>query len=414
MLTTILDQVSRLVGQGHIISAFVPWFLFCFANIVTFAVIIGPASALRLWHGEIASSAGATAVMSLVVFLLLIVGAYLVASLNGFFKRFLEGRYLGPPLGPLMRWKRERKRVRLGKLEREANTIAEELGKAREFVTEIHKTIPSLYSSGRLDNAGKILPSDSGDRYRRELSGLVKDDKGLGALKQAAVTLETLYRQFDPQQFESYQVRLYLAAEKFVKHKETMLSALVEAREKSFASLAVVAPTDYGNILAAANQYAASRYGIESIVFWSRLQQVIPKRYMEIVRDAKTLMDFLTAVTLLSIVYSILWFLLLPYLVETVLTLFCVTTGGLLAGWLFYTAAAEAASSFGELFRSCFDLFRHKLLRQFGLPLPPNLKVEKELWTRLSKFVLYDEPLDLEFAKSAPPIPAIAPNPRLE
>jgi hypothetical protein len=59
--------------------------------------------------------------------------------------------------------------------------------------------------------------------------------------------------------------------------------------------------------------------------------------------------------------------------------------GGLALSRLTYRAAVTSAAAFGDLVRSCFDLFRGDLLTHLGWPLPDKLTDERALWGALGQ-----------------------------
>jgi hypothetical protein len=52
-----------------------------------------------------------------------------------------------------------------------------------------------------------------------------------------------------------------------------------------------------------------------------------------------------------------------------------------------YRGAVQAAVGYGELLRSCYDLYRRDLLKQMGFVLPKKFDDQKELWVALSQHV---------------------------
>jgi hypothetical protein len=59
--------------------------------------------------------------------------------------------------------------------------------------------------------------------------------------------------------------------------------------------------------------------------------------------------------------------------------------GALLLSRCSYLSAVTTAGVFGELIRSCYDLFRGDLLTRLGWPVPPTLLAERQLWTVLGQ-----------------------------
>jgi len=62
----------------------------------------------------------------------------------------------------------------------------------------------------------------------------------------------------------------------------------------------------------------------------------------------------------------------------------------LILAWLSYLGAIAAAIAYGESIQTAYDLYRFEVLKAFHLPLPANLKEERELNKRLSDFLRQD------------------------
>jgi hypothetical protein len=89
--------------------------------------------------------------------------------------------------------------------------------------------------------------------------------------------------------------------------------------------------------------------------------------------------------------------------------------GALALSWLTYRAAIASAAVFGDLVRSCFDLFRSDLLTHLGWPLPEKLPDERDLWGALGK-QLYRRGTDSQEQEriNAPRVPSRSAPPNSE
>ena len=66
----------------------------------------------------------------------------------------------------------------------------------------------------------------------------------------------------------------------------------------------LILPTRLGNVIRSFERYPDEQYGMESILFWTRLASVIDKDYANIVTDAKTSLDFMLNSSLLSAILA--------------------------------------------------------------------------------------------------------------
>jgi hypothetical protein len=183
-----------------------------------------------------------------------------------------------------------------------------------------------------------------------------------------------------------------------------------------------ILPTRFGNILRAAENYPAIRYGIDAVPMWSRLIHVIPDKYYERVDRSNNQVAFLINCSLLSLILSLLNLLASSYQFLTFryvyvhqplsppllyfipvdlplevyqqrAVLYLVGSGfSLLWFWIFYKAALPVAEQYGNMIRSAFDLFRFELLNQLNLSLPADSDEETDTWRMVSEFVVLGDP----------------------
>jgi len=146
-----------------------------------------------------------------------------------------------------------------------------------------------------------------------------------------------------------------------------------------------VSPTRLGNIFAMIEEYPNLRYGMDGMVFWPRLIPVIPKEYSEIIADEKMGFDFLINLSLLSGIFALETFIIFWAKFRDFKLLFLSIIFAMLF-YLFYRISLLFVSSMGNLIKSCYDLFRHDILKQMNIAIPDNIEEEKLLWYRLSNY----------------------------
>lgn len=149
-----------------------------------------------------------------------------------------------------------------------------------------------------------------------------------------------------------------------------------------------VMPTDLGNAFALAEEYPDYRYNMDGVTFWQRLLGVIPSNYQEMLGDEKATLDFLLNLSLLSYCFGLevvvagLW-LAWPY---AAVGLFF-----LILGYTLYRSGVSTTITLGELIKSCYDLYRHELMKEFGIEPPGRLADERQIWQRLAYYILTGE-----------------------
>jgi hypothetical protein len=152
------------------------------------------------------------------------------------------------------------------------------------------------------------------------------------------------------------------------------------------AELGAMLPTRLGNTLRAAESYSGDgeRWGLDAVFWWPRLYLIIPDSARGQVDEARASMDQMVVLSVLSAVFAAVaagfGIAGLPLAVWA-----SCAVGALVVSWLTYRAAVSSAAVFGDLVRSCFDLFRNDLLTHLGWPLPERLPDERALWNALGQ-----------------------------
>jgi hypothetical protein len=152
------------------------------------------------------------------------------------------------------------------------------------------------------------------------------------------------------------------------------------------ADLADVLPTKFGNTLRAAESYAGDgeRSGLDAVFWWPRLYLVIPDSARQQVDEARASMDQIVVLSLLSVTFAAVTIGFGIAGLRLTVWVSC-AVGALVLSWLAYRAAVASAALFGDLVRSCFDLFRNDLLTHLGWPIPKTLPDERALWNALGQ-----------------------------
>lgn len=185
----------------------------------------------------------------------------------------------------------------------------------------------------------------------------------------------------------------------------------------------LVMPTRLGNTIRSFYYYPKREYGIDAPEMWPRLVLQIDKDYAVIVDDAKTSFDFFINCSLLSVLLTTAFLLvvvLYPASIGTKYALLAVVIRVVVFASLAYSLyqiSIARAQEWGKMVKSAFDLYRWKLLDQLGYKQKPlTRRAERDLWLEISRQTIYGdsfvkkEPLDYADATSHFPTAAPAAN----
>ena len=147
----------------------------------------------------------------------------------------------------------------------------------------------------------------------------------------------------------------------------------------------LVCPTALGNAFAVAEEYPLDRYGMDGVLFWPRLRQVVDSQLLQMVDNLKMFLDFELNVSILGLILG----------VEAAIV--GIRSGAVgwwvaaglawVASWLACRAGIRVVRAMGVLLNTCYDFCRKELLKRFGLAQPPNLIEEYAMWVRLGAFL---------------------------
>jgi DNA-binding ferritin-like protein (Dps family) len=156
-----------------------------------------------------------------------------------------------------------------------------------------------------------------------------------------------------------------------------------------------VLPTRLGNAIRAFEFYASERYKIDPITLWSRLVTVLPKEFLERVKEVRTYFNFLVNTMLLLQLIGLE--LLVAAACNTSYWPLLGTLTNFVISYVIYRAAVSRAIDWGFLFNTAFDLYRRDLLKQFGFRPPSKIEEEQELWIKILQLIMYKKTKDLAF-----------------
>ena len=147
-----------------------------------------------------------------------------------------------------------------------------------------------------------------------------------------------------------------------------------------------VLPTRLGNVFRSAETYpsAEGRYGMDAVFFWPRLLPVVPDSMRALLAEARSSINTLIATSFLASGFALAF--LCFFLVRPGFPLVWLmgAMGGLVISRISYLSAMSAATTYAELVRVSFDLYRHDLLKQLGFARPRSLTDEQLLWRNIA------------------------------
>lgn len=146
-----------------------------------------------------------------------------------------------------------------------------------------------------------------------------------------------------------------------------------------------VMPTRLGNILKNAELYPLDRYNIDAVLVWPRLYHSLPDRFIQLITEARSSLDFSLAIATLSLLFStISGFWLMVAKAPGWLFLLCFW-GGALVAWFSYRSALSNTAAYAEQVKVCFDLYRKELVKQLRLKPAITPDAEKQQWQEIRK-----------------------------
>ncbi|MFF3091625.1 hypothetical protein ACFVRB_42295 [Streptomyces nojiriensis] len=147
-----------------------------------------------------------------------------------------------------------------------------------------------------------------------------------------------------------------------------------------------VRPTRLGNIFKAAELYPQLRYGIDAVLVWPRLFQLLPGGLLGALATARAELSALLVRAVLSCAFAVLGAGCVAARGGPPALLLCCLWGGVLLAWASYRGALNAALVYGQHVRVAFDLHRLDLLEALGEERRPGPDAERERWKRICLF----------------------------
>jgi hypothetical protein len=380
-LTSLLDKIAGIFAKQFVIAAFLPTLIFAFVN---GCLVRGGFRWLMSWFTP--QSPGASALDAAVTSVALVVGAYLLSSVNVLLRETLEGKHFPRWLSDHFEASERGKYSLIDKKYREARDEAERVGNSR---ADWQRKLSGAAVTGDGKNAYVYATrSDAIARLHEQIEAAraVPSNELEDAVNMLCVELEKSSVSRDNGENDLERDRSALLdvlddAEDAWRAREVRNFGLRSHRFGSFR----IEPTIMGNIAQSMLSYGPSRYGLNAEAFWSRMQPTIQanKDFYASIQDAKTQLDFLIACCWLTTGTTGFWVVRATFGPPSILFLLLMAGLGPMAARMFYLLACESYVTFAELVRTSIDLYRFALLKSLHMRLPSGIREERAIWNAL-------------------------------
>jgi hypothetical protein len=137
-------------------------------------------------------------------------------------------------------------------------------------------------------------------------------------------------------------------------------------------------PTRLGNILRAAEDSCAAKYGLDAIICWPRLWLLLPEEVKTEVSLARQGLNRVVRLWIWGLLFGV-WTLVFGVWWSLPL--------GLGTAWLAYGWMVQAARVYGDLIEAAFDLYRLQLYQAVRWPLPSTPAEERAAGRALTDYL---------------------------
>ena len=320
MFSAFLGGVKGYFGKGFVLAVWVPVLIASFAILMTVA---GTQAKLECyWKNWLALGSELQTFVGIIVFFIITLIAFFLHHLQLQITQFFEGYW--PEIGAIGKfkyWKRRRYIHQFRNIHAFLKILGEKIPLLEEKIRRLEMRLNTMPITWLLLRQYNCL---AGILFLRESQTNLQSDQ----LQQSKNKLQRDWGRF--------------------RQKQKILSKEFPALEDE------ILATSFGNRYRSAEVYPFVRYGIDSVVFWPRLLEVVPEGLQGRLQDAKIAVDFWLLCSLLCALYTGVAFVCTIFLefwaiglvlLGAALTVFC------------YRAALPPVMAYGELIRVAFDLY---------------------------------------------------------
>jgi hypothetical protein len=397
MLGTLLDKLQSLFSKNAVIGS-IPLFAFLFANsLMTYRVSYW----FQVWVKKYFFSQDSTrlALLSFTLLLIVVILSYFLSMLSVVMREVLEGkRLIGSFLSNVLS---QRYRDRLIEVEARLHKARTRYISIRQNQQRWSREISAAYQLGKTALTSTYQHSAGIDT----LLGLRRSNQeiALDALNAQVDLVITGLKGNNPELVQGPNAASSATLDDDQGKILQLIRYVVDKAEAEYATYLAefqfdyageeVAPTKMGNISRIAPHYAATRYSMNLDLLWTRLQKVAASdtNFYSGLQDAKMQVDFLVGLVWYSILFTLTWVGVLPFLGEGRSLFPWIAALGPLISYTWYRVALQNYRAFADLLCATVDLFRLDLLKALHVPLPVNAEQEFLLWESIERRLAYVE-----------------------
>lgn len=145
------------------------------------------------------------------------------------------------------------------------------------------------------------------------------------------------------------------------------------------------APTRFGNVVAAADDYPRLMYSMQTLYWWPRLLPLLPVEFQDQLRTVETPMRAMLNLGMVAFTLGAVAAAALALAGSQFVAAVMALAVGCILAELFYRAAVAQAADLVRAIWVAFDLYRAEILKQFGEEPPSDLDTERALWMALAE-----------------------------
>ena len=409
MFGTVLDKLGSYFGQSFLLSRCFPWLLCLIVNLLIASIEFPQMRAFV--EGEYAGATSTKAFDFVAALIAVGVLAYATSPIIQAMTEFLEGDWIGSPLGrlaaPFLVPFEAARRDRLNAEYRDIFDRRTKLPNTKRVIAQLRNDRAAGARLRRIVDVGAINDADSrfGEVMRHRWLNLEISpdtfkafvDSLSRALRSNCADIANL----DPGENAEEAERLAEIHNGTVEELTPFVLDFAEQmefrartkRDRDFARLEL-APTRLGNSAAALRDYCDSRYGIAFEAFWSRFLLIVASKDDKLsgtIAASKIQLDFSILCFTLTVASLTGWAIVLWLWGRSLLTAVVVFVAGPALAWAWLRIVQSSYAAFADVARSATDLDRFELLDALHLPLPQRSDDEPAIWQRFSLLTLLSD-----------------------